>query len=163
MTKKIAYDPNALLFRWNYREDDGLVRLIGTDPELKTKARWFRWPDVPGGWEQREEWAQGTANATPADNRVGLVSGWPGAVPVSRAPGRPKKDVADDDRPVSVSTSLRRAELFEIMKLASSSRQSVSEWVAAVLRDRLDKELGDPTARADVAACASGADVEARG
>lgn len=137
MGKKIEYNPNAVLYRWNYREDDALVRLIGTDPALNDKARFFRWLDEPGGWERREEWSQGASNVTAVDHRVGAASGWPGAHPLTRAVGRPKKEIADDDKPVSVATSLRRAELFEIMQRAARARQSVSEWVAAAVRAQL--------------------------
>jgi hypothetical protein len=146
MGKKIEYSPHALLFRWNYREDDGAVRLVGTDPELKDAARFFRWIDEPGGWDRREPWVQATANATQVEHKVGFASGWPGAQPISRPLGRPRKDVAEDDRPVSVSTSLRRAELFEIQRLAADARQSVSEWVASALRAR----LGEPAANSEM-------------
>jgi hypothetical protein len=139
MTKKLEYNVDAVLYRWNYREDDGLVRLIGTDPDLKDKARFFRWIDEPLGWTRREIWAQGASNVTAVDQRVGTGSGWPGALPVTRPLGRPKKELAKDDQPVTVTTSLRRGELFEIMRRAADARLSVSEWVADVVRGQLDR------------------------
>lgn len=144
MAKKTEFDPYAVLYRWNYREEDGLVRFVGTDPELKDKARFFRWIDEPDGWNRREGWSQGAANVTAVDLRSGSRSCWPGATPVVRPPGRPKKELAEDDRPVSVSTSLRRIELFEIMRRAAAAHQSVSEWVAAIVRVELGDQLADP-------------------
>jgi hypothetical protein len=138
MAKQLEYDPNAILYRWIYKEDDGNVRLIGTDPALKDTTKFFRWIDEPHGWEQREPWSQGTVNATAIQHKIGARSGWTGAIPLpSRPVGRPRKEVAEEDRPVSVSTSMRRAELFEIMRRAGEEKMTVSEWVAGVLRDRL--------------------------
>ncbi len=132
------FDSNALLYRWNYREADGSSRFIGTDPAIGLgDGRWFRWINEPGGWDRREPWPQGTANAEKVANAVALISGWPGAVPMSRGRGRPKKELADDDRPTSVSASVRRSELYEMQLLASAARKSVSEWIAGVIREQL--------------------------
>lgn len=137
-----AFDPNALLYRWIYREDDGLPRLIGTDPALADRSKFFRWVNVPHGWNDREPWPQGTANTEALSHQDGAASGWPGAVPLPSAPrGRPRKEFAsNDDRPVSVSASVRRAELFEIQKIASEERKSVSEWVCDAIRAQLERQ-----------------------
>jgi hypothetical protein len=137
MTKRIEYEPNAILYRWNFKEDDGKIRLIGTDPAIADLTKLFRWIDEPHGWEGREPWLGGTVTATRVEHKLGAHSGWTGAIPVSRSPGRPKREIADDDRPVSVSTAVRRAELFEIMRRAADAKQTVAQWVAAVLREKL--------------------------
>ena len=137
MVKK--FDPQALLYRWNFREDDGLPRLIGTDPALADRSKFFRWINEPGGWERREPWPHGATNVEALENTAGTVSGWPGAVPLRGSPGRPRKELADDDRPVTMSLSLRRVEVFEIQQLASGDRKTVSEWLAAVVRAELDR------------------------
>jgi hypothetical protein len=133
------YDPNALLYRWLYREDDGLPQLIGTDPELADRSKFFRWVDEPNGWEKRIPWSQGAVNVEPLANSAGFASGWPGALPIRAKPGRPRKEVADDDRPVTVSLSVRRSEIFEIQNLASSARKTVSEWLGGVVRAELER------------------------
>lgn len=139
-----VYDPHAILYRWLFKEEDGLVRLIGTDPALADRSRLFRWIDQPGGWDDREPWPQGVTNTEIIDNAVGAVSGWPGAVPVRVSPGRPRnKEVAgSEDRSINVSASVRRTELFEIQRVASAARQSVSEWVADAIRAQLRVQLG---------------------
>ena len=142
MGKQKEYDPEAILYRWLYREDDNLVRLIGTDPELADRTTFFRWINEPGGWERREPWPQGATNVETVDNKVGLTSGWPGAIPqigVKRGPGRPRKEVADEDRIVAMSVSIRRGDLFEIQRLASDARQTVSEWVSSVVRVEIER------------------------
>jgi hypothetical protein len=140
------YDPNALLYRWLFKEEDGLVRLVGTDPELGDRTRFFRWIDQPGGWEDREAWPQGATNVEVLDNALGKVSGWPGAVPVRKPVGRPRKDVAGpEDRSINVSASIKRAELFEVQRAASEARQSVPEWIAAAIRLRLGKMVDTET------------------
>lgn len=132
------YDPNALLYCWAYREEDGQLRLIGTDPALADRARFFRWIAQPGGWDQREPWPAGIANAELVDNATGAASGWPGAVPLRAKPGRPRKEYEDEDeRPASINTTMKRAELFEIQRRASEEHKSVSEWAAGVLRAEL--------------------------
>lgn len=134
-----TYDQNAILYRWLYKEDDGFVRLIGTDPALADRSQFFRWSDEPGGWSRREPWPQGAANVEPLDNAAGAQSGWPGATPVpGRSPGRPRKEVADDDRPINITASVRRGELFEIQRRAAEARKSVSEWIAGVIRAQLE-------------------------
>jgi hypothetical protein len=133
------YDPNALLYRWIFREEDNLPRLIGTDPALADRSKFFRWINEPGGWERRDPWPHGATNVEALDNSVGLASGWPGAVPLRGKPGRPVKEVADDDRPITVSCSIRRAEVFEIQRLASDTRRTVSEWIAGVVRAEIDR------------------------
>ena len=132
------YDPNAILFRWNFREEDNLPRLIGTDPALADRSKFFRWVDEPGGWERREAWLHGAVNVEVADNAAGSASNWPGAVAPRGKPGRPRKEFEDEgDRPVTVSLSVRRAEIFEIQRLASLDRKTVSEWLASVVRAEL--------------------------
>ena len=133
------FDPNALLYRWTFREDDNLPRLIGTDPELENRSRFFRWINEPGGWERREPWPPGASNVEPLDNTAGTASGWPGAIPLRAKPGRPRKEVTDDDRPVTMSLSVRRAEVFEIQRHASDARKTVSEWVGGVVRAELER------------------------
>ena len=133
------YDPNALLYRWSFREDDNLPRLIGTDPALSDRSKFFRWINEPGGWARREPWPHGATNVEALDNSAGLASGWPGAVPLRGKPGRPRKEIADDDRPITMSLSIRRAEVFEIQRLASDARQTVSEWIAGVVRAEIDR------------------------
>ena len=136
------YDPEALLYRWVFKEDDNLPRLIGTDPELADRTKFFRWINEPGGWERREPWTQGATNVEAVDNSMGITSGWPGAIPQSgakRGPGRPRKEVADEDRLVVISVSIRRAEMFDIQRIASDSRQTVPEWATAVVRAELDR------------------------
>lgn len=129
------YDPNAILFRWAFREDDNLPRLIGTDPALADRSKFFRWIDEPGGWERREPWPQGAVNVEVANNGFGTASKWPGAVPLPPRPrGRPPKEYAEkDDRPVTMSFSVRRADLFEIQQRASVERKTVSEWLTSVV------------------------------
>lgn len=133
------FDPNALLYRWRFREDDNLPRLIGTDPELADRSKFFRWINEPGGWERREPWPPGATNVEALDNVAGTASGWPGALPLRAKPGRPRKEVADEDRPVTLSFSVRRAELYEIQRHASDARQTVSEWVGGVARAELER------------------------
>lgn len=132
-----VYDPNAILYRWLFKEEDGLVRLIGTDPALVDRDRLFRWIDQPGGWDDREPWPQNATNADLIDNALGVASGWPGSVPVRKPPGRPRKDLGPEDRSINVSASVRRAELFEIQRAASAAQQSVAEWVADAIRSQL--------------------------
>ena len=131
------FDPNALLYRWSFREDDNLPRLIGTDPSLADRSKFFRWVNEPGGWERREPWLHGATNVEVLDNVAGTASGWPGALPLRAKPGRPRKEVADDDRPVTMGLSIRRAEVFEIQRHASDARQTVSEWIGGVVRAEL--------------------------
>ena len=133
------YDPNALLYQWRFREDDNLPRLIGTDPALSDRSKFFRWINEPGGWERREPWPHGATNVEALDNSAGLASGWPGAFPLRGKPGRPRKEVADDDRPITMSISIRRAEVFEIQRRASDARQTVSEWIASAVRAEIDR------------------------
>lgn len=137
--RKLEYDPNSVLYRHKYKDDGGCFILVGSDPELADPTKLFRWLDEPVGWEKRELWSQGVTELIPVVNPVGGRSGWPGAIPLApRPPGRPRKDLPVEDQIVKVSASLRRAELFEIMRLAADSRQSVAEWVAATLRERLE-------------------------
>ena len=133
------FDPNAILFRWAFREDDDLPRLIGTDPALADRSKFFRWVDEPGGWERREPWPRGAVNVEVVPHGAGTVSLWPGAIPLRARPDcRPQKEYAtEDDRPVTVSLSLRRAELFEIQRRASVERKTVSEWLAHVMRTEI--------------------------
>lgn len=133
------FDPNALLYRWSFREDDNLPRLIGTDPSLADRSKFFRWINEPGGWERREAWPHGATNVEVLDNAAGLTSGWPGAVPLRAKLGRPRKEVADEDRLVAMSLSIRRADVFEIQRLASDARQTVSEWISGVVRAEIDR------------------------
>lgn len=134
------YDPNALLYRWSFREDDNLPRLIGTDPALSDRSKFFRWINEPGGWDRREPWPHGATNVEALDNSAGVASGWPGAQPLPPRPrGRPVKEVAEDDRPVTVSFSIRRAAMFEIQRRASDGRQTVGEWIAGVVRAELER------------------------
>lgn len=137
---RFAYPPNAKLYKYRFKEDDGLPRLIGTDP-ANSEILWFRWIHQPHGWEHREPWTapvlEQPISDELTDNAFGAHSGWPGAIPLTRPPGRPKIEREEEDRPVSISTSMRRAELFEIMARAAASKQSVSEWVAAQLRTAL--------------------------
>ena len=128
------YDPQAILYRWMYREDDDLPRLIGTDPDLADRSKFFRWIDEPGGWLRKEPWSQGATNVQALDNSAGLASGWPGAIPLAPKRGRPTKDVAEDDKLVPVNVTVRRAEMFDIQRLASDARQTVPEWAASVIR-----------------------------
>ena len=137
------FDPNALLYRWIFREDDNLPRLIGTDPALADRSKFFRWINEPGGWDRREPWPQGTANTEALDNVAGSASGWPGAIPLRGKPGRPRKEVQDDDRPVTLSLSIRRAEVFDIQRYASDARKTVSEWIGGVVRAELARLSGD--------------------
>jgi hypothetical protein len=137
------YPKSALLYRWLYREDDGLVRLIGTDPALDNRALFFRWINQPGGWDDREPWASGSANTESVDNAIGTASGWPGAVPLRARPGRPPKDLADGDKTAPVQGSVRRTELYEIQRLASTAQQSVSEWVTGAIREKLARAAQD--------------------
>lgn len=134
------FDPNALLFCSNYREEDGRLVLIGTDPALSDRSKYFRWVDEPGGWERRAAWPAGITNAESAHNAAGVQSGWPGAIPLRGKPGRPAKELAADDRSVHVSTLLRRAELFDIQRRASDAKQSVSEWISTTIRAELGRE-----------------------
>jgi hypothetical protein len=134
------YDPNALLYQWNFREDDNLPRLIGTDPALADRSKFFRWVNEPNGWERRESWPAGATNITSLDNAAGIASGWPGSVPLRGPVGRPRKELPEDDRPVTISMSIRRAEVFEIQRLASDARKTVSEWIASVVRTELDRQ-----------------------
>lgn len=141
------FDPNAILYRWLFREEDGHVRLIGTDPALADRTRFFRWPSMPGGWEQREPWTNGIASAELVDNAVGGPSGWPGATPLRGKVGRPpkepaKKDLPDGDKPTGVKAFVKRTELFEIQRLASDAQKSVSEWAATVIREALARSQG---------------------
>lgn len=133
------YDPQALLYRWSFREDDNLPRLIGTDPSLADRSKFFRWINEPGGWAKREPWPHGPTNVEAVDNSAGLASGWPGAVPIRPKLGRPVKEVPEDDKLVATSVSIRRAELFKVQRLASDARQTVSEWVASVVRAEIDR------------------------
>lgn len=133
------YDPNAILYRWTFREDDNLPRLIGTDPALADRSKFFRWVNEPGGWERCEPWPHGATNVEALDNAAGITSGWPGAFPLRATPGRPRKEVAEDDRPVTMSLSIRRAEVFEIQRHASDVRKTVSEWIGSVVRAELDR------------------------
>ena len=139
------FDPNALLYRWLYREEDNLQRLIGTDPALADRSKFFRWVNVENGWEQREPWPAGPTNVEALDNVAGAKSGWPGAIPLRAKPGRPLKDVAEDDRLVTLSLSVRRAEVFEIQRLASAARKTVSEWIGAAVRAEIARVVGDKT------------------
>lgn len=137
------FDPNALLYRWSYREDDNLPRLIGTDPALADRSKFFRWINEPGGWERREPWPSGATNVETLDNSAGVASGWPGAIPIRAKLGRPRKEVEGDDRPVTLSLSIRRAEVFEIQRLASDARLTVSEWIGSVVRAELARQMKD--------------------
>lgn len=140
------YDPNALLYRWSFREDDNLPRLIGTDPELADRSKFFRWINEPNGWERREPWPHGATNVEALDNSAGTASNWPGAVPLRAKPGRPRKEVEDEgDRPVTVSLSIRRTELYAVQRYASDARKTVSEWIAGVVRAELERPK-DPVA-----------------
>lgn len=145
MAKK--YDPQALLYRWSFREDDNLPRLIGTDPDLADRSKFFRWVNEPGGWERREPWPHGATNVVALDNAAGLASGWPGAIPMRTPPGRPRKEFStEDDRPVTLSLSIRRAEVFDVQRYAADARMTVSEWIGNVVRAelvRLTKEKTD--------------------
>jgi hypothetical protein len=132
------FDPNAILYRWSFREDDNLPRLIGTDPALADRSKFFRWINEPSGWERREPWPHGATNVEALDNVAGTASGWPGALPLRAQPGRPRKEVADDDRPVTMSFSIRRAEVYAIQRHASDARQTVSEWISGAVRAVLE-------------------------
>lgn len=134
------YDPNALLYRWIYREEDNLPRMIGTDPALADRSKFFRWVNEPGGWEHREPWSAGTANTEVLDNSAGIASGWPGAQVLRPKLGRPRKEVEEADRPVTLSFSIRRADVFEIQRRASDARRTVSEWLGDVVRGRLTQQ-----------------------
>jgi hypothetical protein len=134
------YDQNAVLCRWLYRGEDGLVRLVGTDPELADRTHFFRWVNEPGGWSRREPWPDGLVNTEVIDNAAGAASGWPGATPLRGKAGRPRKELEDSDKPASVKASVRRTELFEIQRLASNAQKSVSEWVTIAIRDKLARE-----------------------
>lgn len=137
-----TYDPNAILYRWRFKEEDGLIRLIGTDPAVADRSRLFRWIDQPGGWDDREPWSQGTMNAELIDNALGFTSGWPGAKPITKPVGRPRNKIeGPPDKPINVSASIKRVELFEIQRLASAAEQSVAEWVASAIRAQLRQEL----------------------
>jgi hypothetical protein len=132
------YDQNAILYRWLYKAEDGVALFIGTDPALADRAKFFRWRDESGGWDRREPWSQGASDVQPIDNAAGTSSGWPGSVPLpGRGPGRPRKEVADDDRLAAVTASIRRSELFEIQRRAAEARKSVSEWIACAIRAQL--------------------------
>jgi hypothetical protein len=132
------YDPNALLYRWLYKAEDNVVLFIGTDPALADRAKFFRWRDEAGGWDRREPWQQGAHDVQPLDNSAGASSGWPGSAPLpGRGPGRPRKEVAANDRLAAVTASVRRSELFEIQRRAANEQKSVSEWVACAIRAQL--------------------------
>lgn len=133
------YDPQAILYRWSFREDDNLPRLIGTDPDLADRSKFFRWIDEPGGWERREPWPQGATNVHALDNAAGITSGWPGAIPLKAKRGRPTKDVPEDDKLVPVNVSVRRAEMFVLQRLASEARQTVGEWATSVVRAEIER------------------------
>ena len=138
MAKAREYAPSARLF--SEKDIEGKLWLIGTDPVLNDAAVFFRWPNEPHGWERRVPHAGGTAGANALEPQAGTYSCWPGATPVVRPVGRPPKDVAPEDKSISVSTSLRRAELLEIMQRASRIGMTVSEWVAVTIRGRLAAE-----------------------
>jgi len=141
------YNENAVLYRHKYKDDGGQFVLIGTDPVDPDPTKLFRWLDEAGGWSKREVWARGAADLLQIAHPAGLRSGWPGAIPLPpRQPGRPRKDVPVDDQVVKVSASLRRAELFEVMRLAADARQSVAEWVAETLRERIRAKGDDKAA-----------------
>lgn len=142
MGKSKQYDPNALLYRWLFREDDQLPRLIGTDPALADRSKFFRWVNEPTGWERREPWPQGATNIEVLDNSAGLASGWPGAIPIPATMGRPRKEVSDEDRLISMNFSIRRGDVFDVQRLASDARQTVSEWISGVIRAELDRSKG---------------------
>lgn len=132
------FDPNALLYSWNFREEDGLPRLIGTNPELADRSQFFRWINEPGGWERHEPWPQGATNVQALDNSAGLASGWPGATPLRGKPGRPRKDpVPENDRTVALSISVRRADVIDIQRRASNANKTVSEWLVGIVHDAL--------------------------
>ncbi len=132
------YSENAVLYRHRYKDESGSFVLVGNDPADPDVGKLFRWLDESGGWEKRELWAHGLADLLQLAHPAGLRSGWPGAIPLPpRQPGRPRKDVPVDDQIVKVSASLRRAELFEVMRLAADAHQSVAEWVAETLRARI--------------------------
>lgn len=136
----LRYSENAVLYHHRYKADGGQYVMVGTDPTASENdpSLLFRWLDEAGGWERRVIWSQGTADLVKLEPPAGLRSGWPGAIPLPpRQPGRPRKEVPPDDQVVKVSASLRRAELFEVMRMAADAKQSVSEWIAATLRDRL--------------------------
>jgi len=133
------YDPNAILYRWLFREDDQLPRLIGTDPALADRSKFFRWIDEPNGWERREPWPQGATNIQSLDNSAGLTSGWPGAVPIPAKLGRPRNEATDDDKLVSMSFKIRREDVFDVQRLASEARQTTSEWISGVIKTAIDR------------------------
>lgn len=139
MGKSKTYDPNALLYLWDFREDDNLPRLIGTDPDLADRSTFFRWINEPAGWERREPWSHGATSVKPLDNAAGLTSGWPGALPIPAKMGRPRNEVADDDKLISMSFSIRRADVFDVQRLASEARQTVSEWLSSVVRAEIER------------------------
>jgi hypothetical protein len=138
MTKQREYSPSAQLLV--EKDADGKSWLIGTDPVLQDTTVLFRWPNEPHGWERRTPHTDGTAGATAVAPPFGTHSCWPGSIPVVRAVGRPRKEVAQEDRPISVSTSMRRGELLEIMQRAAAEKLTVSEWVAVTIRSRLAAE-----------------------
>jgi len=133
------YDPNAILYRWLFREDDQLPRLIGTDPELADRSRFFRWIDEPGGWEKREPWPQGATNIQSLDNAAGTTSGWPGAIPIPAKMGRPRNEATDEDKVVSMSFSIRRGDLIDLQRVASDARQTTTEWISGVIRAEIER------------------------
>jgi hypothetical protein len=133
------YDPNAILYRWMFREDDGLPRLIGTDPSWADRSKFFRWIDEPGGWERREPWPQGATNIQALDNSAGLASGWPGAIPIPAKMGRPRNEASDEDKVVSTSFSIRRGDLLDVQRLASDARKTTSEWISEVVRKEIER------------------------
>jgi hypothetical protein len=137
--RKLQYDPSALLYCHRYKDDDGSLVLVGNDPAIADPTvGLFRWRDVSAGWESRTAWTGGAADLSVIPPAAGARSGWPGAIPLPpRQPGRPRKEVSEDDRPVLVRASIRRAEYFAIMRLAADAQQSVPEWVATILRERL--------------------------
>lgn len=140
MTAKIEYPPGDL-YQWNFKEDDGRVRLIGTDPALGD-AVVFRWIDEPQGWERREPWPARLENATLLERKRGAASGWPGSIPLLRRPvGRPRKEeIVETERRGRVTAILRRDEVFEIMRRASAVKRTIGEWAADVLRARLRED-----------------------
>lgn len=139
------YNENVVLYRHKYKDEDtGLIVLVGHDPAESDASKLFRWLDAAGEWAHRSVWSEGVADLLPLPHPAGLRSGWPGAIPLPPRPaGRPRKNVSVDDQAVKISASLRRAELFEIMQLAAAAHQSVAEWAAETLRERLRAKAED--------------------
>ena len=143
MAKVQVFSPFALLFRHPYKTDTGYVQLVGTDPIEEDRNKYYLWPDVIGGWEERQPCAMPSEGLQRLHNNSGKTSSWPGSIPMQQEKkpvGRPPKLPTEKAEREVIRVPLERALVLKAMRCAAQEEKLLPQWIKGLVEAALARE-----------------------